>query len=184
MMKQIVGGLVAGFLIMVWQTLSHTALNLHAVQEKYTPDNAAILEALEKHLPEEGMYFLPGMPAGSTMEDYEKLQASWDGKPWALINYNKSFNTNMGANIFRGLLTNLLLGLILVWLLGKITNPGFGTVFAGSLAVGFMSFCFQPYPGFIWYETPGIWVELADSLIAFGLAGLWLGWWIPRKAAR
>ena len=182
MTKQLVGGLVAGFLLMVWQTLSHTALNLHAVQEKYTPNNAAIMEALNQNLPEEGMYFLPGMPPGSTMEDYEKMQATWDGKPWAQINYNKSFNTSMGANIFRGLMTNLVIGLVLIWLLGKIQKPGFMTILFASLAVGFMAFCFHPYPGFIWYETSGIWIELLDSLAAFGLAGIWLGWWMNRKA--
>lgn len=183
-MKQIVGGLVAGFLIMLWQTLSHTALNLHAEQERYAPDNAIILENLENHLPGEGMYFLPGMPPGTTMDEYEKKQKEWQGKPWALIQYHKGFNTNMGANILRGLLTNLILGLALVWVLAKMKNSRFFTVLFATIAIGFISFCFQPYPGFIWYKTPGIWIELLDTVVAFGLAGVWLGWWMQRAKKR
>ncbi len=183
MLNKVVGALVAGILIMAWQTLSHTALNLHASQEKYTPNNAAIMEVLNQNLPEEGTYFLPGLPSESTMEDYNKVQASWDGKPWAQINYNKSFNTNMGANIFRGLMVNLVIGLVLVWLLGKMQKPGFAIILLASLAVGFMGYCFHPYPGYIWYETSGIWIELFDSLAAFGLDGIWLGWWITKKKA-
>jgi len=182
MTKQLIGGLVAGFLLMVWQMLSHTVLNLHGVQEKYTPNHAAIMDALNQNLSEEGMYFLPGMPPGSTMEDYQKMQTTWEGKPWAQINYNKSFNTNMGANIFRGLMVNLLIGLFLIRLLCKMKRPSFMGIFFASICVGFMAFCFHPYPGFIWYETSGIWIELLDSLAAFGLAGIWLGWWIPKNA--
>ncbi len=183
MMRNLIAAVVAGFLIMAWQTASHTFLNLHAVQEKYTPNNAAILETLGKQLPGEGMYFLPGLPPGTSMEEMEKVQTAWAGKPWAVVNYNTSFNTNMGANILRGLGTNLVLAFVLVWLLSKMTNAGFGTILLASLSVGFMSFCFQPYPGFIWYETPGIRIELLDSLAAFGLAGLWLGWFLTRRKA-
>jgi hypothetical protein len=43
MTKQIIGALVAGFLIMAWQTASHTFLQLHASQEQYTPNHDVIL---------------------------------------------------------------------------------------------------------------------------------------------
>jgi hypothetical protein len=180
MVKKIIAGVVAGILLMAWQTASHTALKLHASQEQYTPNHAAILEALNKNLDKSGMYFLPGLPPGASMELMEQAQKDWAGKPWAVVNYNTSFNTNMTSNILRGLATNIVLGLVLAWLVGRLRSPGFAGIFGASLAVGFLAFGFHPYPGHIWYETPGIRADLIDSLAAFGLAGAWLGWYIPR----
>jgi hypothetical protein len=69
MMRNLIAAIVAGVLIMVWQTASHTFLELHAEQEKYTPKHAAILQVLTDSLKEEGMYFLPGVPHGRNAED-------------------------------------------------------------------------------------------------------------------
>lgn len=182
MIKQIIGALVAGFLLMLWQTLSHTALNLHGSQETYTPKQAAILAMLTDSLGVEGQYFLPGVPPGTSLEAMEKAQKEMAGKPWAQISYHKQLDINMGANILRGLLTNFILGFVLVWLLGKIQQPSFTTLLLASLSIGFIAFCFHPYPNFIWFKTTAISIELLDSLVAFGLAGIWLGWWMTRKA--
>lgn len=182
MIKQIIGGVVAGVFLMIWQTLSHTALNLHASQQQYTPNQDAILEVLSQNLKTKGQYFVPNMPPGSSMDDYKTLEEASMGKPYAVINYNPVMDYSMGANIFRGLATNILLGFVLVWLIGKLRFQNMGNILLVCLGVGFMAFCFYPYPGFIWYEIPGIWVELLDGLAAFGLAGIWLGWWMPRKA--
>lgn len=179
-MKTIIGALVAGLLIMVWQTASHTFLQLHANQERYTPAQDTILQVLSQSLPEGGQYFMPNLPPGSSTEAYTKLMEDSQGKPWAHITYFPAYEVNMGMNMLRGFLVNLVLAFVLVWLLGKMHNPGFGGILMACLAVGFVSFCFQPYPAFIWYKTPGIWVELFDVIAGFGLAGLWLGWWLTR----
>lgn len=182
-MKNLVATLVAGIILMAWQTASHTALQLHSMQEQYTPAQDTILQVLSQHLTTGGQYYLPNLPPGSSMEDYEKAMEQSMGKPWASIIYYPSNETNMVSNILRGLATNILLAFFLVWILGKLSQPGFSKIVAVSLAVGFIGFCFHPYPGFIWYKIPGVWVELIDSLVAFGLAGIWLGWWLGRKAS-
>jgi hypothetical protein len=184
MMRKLIAALVAGFLLMLWQTLSHTALNLHAAQEQYTPRHAVILQMLTDSLGTEGMYYLPGVPPGTTMEEMEQMQTAMAGKPWAQINYHTSLDVDMTGNILRGLGVNIVIALVLVWLLGQVRNLSFGTALLASLAVGFMAFSFHPYPGYIWYKTPGISMDLLDSLAAFGLAGIWLGWYLPRGVKR
>ncbi len=181
MMRNVIAAVVAGSLMMLWQTLSHTVLELHAVQEKYTPKNAAILKMLTDSLGAEGQYFLPGMPPGTSMDNMEKLMDVAKGKPWAVINYHSSLNTEMTGNILRGLGANIIIAFVLVWLLGKMSSMSFGSVLMASLAVGFISFSVFPYPMYFWYKTPGIRSELIDALAAFGLAGLWLGWYLPGK---
>jgi hypothetical protein len=181
MIKQIIGAVVAGIFIMAWQTVSHTALNLHASQEQYTPNQDIILQALSENLNKKGQYFLPTIPPGVPMSEYELLQEESMGKPYASIIYNPVMEYNMTANILRGLGTNIVLAFVLVWLLGRLRFQTMGSILSACIAVGFLSFCFYPYPGFIWYQIPGIWVELLDGLVAFGLAGIWLGWWLPRN---
>jgi hypothetical protein len=181
MTKQIIGALVAGFLIMAWQTASHTFLQLHASQEQYTPNQDVILKVLSENLDKKGQYYVPNVPPGTSMEEMEKKMAEGMGKPYASINYNPVMNINMGANIGRGLGTNILLAFVLVWLLAKLKVQSFGSILTACLALAFITFCFYPYPMFIWYQTNGIWTELLDSLVAFGLAGIWLGWWMTRK---
>ena len=183
MKRNIIGAIVAGILIMAWQTASHTFLNLNAAQEQYTPNQLANLEVLSQNLDAKGQYFLPTVPPGSSMDAYEKLAEASMGKPYASIIYNPVMDYNMGMNLFRGLGTNILLGVVLVWLLGKLRVNSMGGIVTACLGISFIAFCFYPYPGFIWYEIPGIWVELFDGLVAFGLAGLWLGWWMTRKGA-
>jgi hypothetical protein len=183
MLNKVIGAVVAGILLMAWQTASHTFLQLHSSQEQYTPNQDAILKVLSENLDKQGQYYLPNVPPGTSMEEMEKQMTEAMGKPYASILYNPVMDTNMGANIGRGLGTNILLAVVLVWLLGKLKVQSFGSILSACLALAFIAFCFYPYPGFIWYQTNGIWVELLDSFAAFGLAGMWLGWWMTRKKA-
>lgn len=178
--KKIIGALIAGLLIMMWQALSHIALGLHAEQEQYTPNQDAIMQVLSANLSKEGQYYLPSLPQGSPMEDFEKLMEENMGQPYASIMYHPKNETDLTMNLLRGLGTNILLAIFLVALISKLKVANLGNILFTSLMVGFMAFCFYAYPGFIWYKTPGIWIELLDSIAAFGLAGLWLGWWLSR----
>jgi hypothetical protein len=180
MTKKIIAAVVAGILIMLWQSLSHTMLNLHASQEQYSPNQDVILKVLSENLTAKGQYYLPNVPPGTSYEDMEKAMTASMGKPYASILYNPVNDVNMTSNLLRGLGNNILLAVVLVWLIGKLKSISMGSVLSASLGVALISFCFYPYPGFIWYQTNGIWVELGDSLAAFGLAGLWLGWYLPR----
>lgn len=179
-MKNAIAAIVAGFLMMAWQTLSHTALNLHASQEMYTANQDAILKALSENLNEKGQYYLPNLPPGSSMEEMEKAMENAQGKPFASILYNPVNDTNMGMNILRGLLTNIILAFVLVSLLRRLSIKSIAGVLFVCISIAFIAFCIYPYPAYIWYETNGIWIELLDAVMAFGLAGLWLGWWLNR----
>jgi hypothetical protein len=120
MLNKVIGAVVAGILIMAWQTASHTFLQLHASQEQYTPNQDAILKVLSENLDKKGQYYLPNLPPDAPMEQMEKAMEANMGRPYATILYNPVMDTNMGANIGRGLGTNILLAVVLVWLLGKL----------------------------------------------------------------
>ena len=90
MKKTLIASIVGGIILFIWQFLSWAALNLHQASNAYTPNHAAIMAALETNLPEEGGYFIPGVPENASREEQEKLMKESNGKPWASIQYHKS----------------------------------------------------------------------------------------------
>ncbi|MGZ5547352.1 MAG: hypothetical protein ACXWFZ_05310 [Nitrososphaeraceae archaeon] len=74
-------------------------MNLHEAANKYTPNQDAIMAVLQENLPEEGGYFIPGIPPNTSKADHERLMKEAEGKPWATIQYHKSMETNMVTNI-------------------------------------------------------------------------------------
>lgn len=181
MKKLVIGALVGGLLVFIWQTLSWTILMRHAAEYQKAPGQDAILQALNGNLTAEGQYILPGLDASASMAEHEKAMDDMKGKPWAVVAYHKSYDTNMGANIIRNLLVDLIAVFLVCWVLLKNTTSTFGTTFFSTLCFGLVGYLFIPYSMVIWYKTPGGVSNLIDSIIAWGLCGLWLGWWLNRR---
>lgn len=181
MKKLIIGALVGGLITFAWQTLSWTALNLHYSANAYTPRQDSILRYLGTQFDADGSYFLPSHPKDASAEEVAKVMADAEGKPWAQISYHTRWNGDMGMNIFRGLLTSILMVALMIWILQKMTAPGFQTIFLSCLAAGMIGFIHFPYSTYIWYETADIRAHLLDAIMMWGLCGIWLGWWLRRK---
>ena len=47
--------------------------------------------------------------------------------------------------------------------------------------MGLIVFFNVPYTNHIFYQTFDLMAYFYDALISFGLCGLWLGWWLPKK---
>ncbi len=179
MKKLIIGALVSSLILFIWQFLSWSQLNIHQSQYSYTPNQEAILKVLGEQL-QPGSYFLPTHTPDATAQEKEALMKSVNGKPWATISYHSSFSSNMGMNMFRGWLANLIAALLLCWLLLKITNLDFKTALLVSLAVGLIGYLLSAYMDNIWFEMASI-PDLIDTIVQWGLVGLWLGWWLTRN---
>lgn len=179
MKKQLIATLVGGIILFVWQFLSWSIVNVHASEFTYTANQDKILEALSQNL-EEGSYFLPGVPPGTSSADQQAAMENSVGKPWATIQYHKAMSMGMGMNLVRGMATDLLAIFLLVWLLSKFTAVDLKTTVLASLAVGGIAYLTIPYLNSIWFETGTI-GYLIDLVVQWGLVGLWLGWWLPRN---
>lgn len=178
--KFIVGTLVGGVILFLWQFLSWTMLNLHGDGQKYTAKQTEILQYLGENLEGEGSYFLPTYAPGTSQEDMEKLMASMDGKPWATISYHSAMNANMGLNMFRGLVIDFVAIAMLIWLLLRFANLGMKDAIMASLVVGLISYFTSQYTYSIWFETNTI-PDLIDTVVSWALVGGWLGFWLPRQ---
>ena len=184
MKKILVGAIVGGLLIFIWQFLSWTILDLHRPANQYTPKQNEIMTFLNSQFSEDGSYFLPTYPPDASNEVMQQHMKEAAGKPWAVIAYHKDLKLGMGMNIFRGLLVDIILAGLLCWIISGFANPRFGNVFVASLLVGLIAFMNFPYTIHIWFETFDLNASLIDALVAWGLVGLWLGWWYGRKQPR
>jgi hypothetical protein len=181
MKKIIIGGLVGGILLFAWQTVSWTVANLHEKGQQHTPKQDSILSFLANSGLQPGGYLLPTLPPGSSMNEMDGFNKQYGGKPWATITYRKEWNLNMGMNMARGVIANIIIVCLLCWLFAKIGSGSFSTYFLGSIVIGIICFTNGAYTGHIWYPLFDINAHLIDALASWGLVGLWLGWWMSRK---
>ena len=103
MKKLIIGGLVGGILVFLWQMLSWTMLNLHGPEYKQAANQDAVISSLSQL--EEGQYIVPRANENASPKEMQDLQKKMlaDKSPWAIVTYHKEYNVNMTMNIIRGL---------------------------------------------------------------------------------
>ncbi|MEL6561458.1 MAG: hypothetical protein AAFQ94_24935 [Bacteroidota bacterium] len=180
MKKLLVGALVGGLILFIWQFLSWSLLNIHLPEMQYTPAQDDIMEVLSGAGLEDGGYFIPTVPEGASMEEMEVAQQEAMGKPWATITYHKSFELNMASNLTRGFTIDFLAVLLLCWIFGKFRELNMSSVLLSCLAIGFIGFLTIVYLENIWFEvrTMGY---LIDTVVSWGVVGFWLGFWLPRN---
>ena len=178
MKKMFIGALVGGLILFVWQFLSWSLINLHSSSQQYTASQDTILEVLAANL-EEGTYFLPTVPSGTSQEEAQKFMTEQTGKPWAVVSYHEEMSNNMPVNMLRGFAVDFLAVLLLCWILLKFGNLTFSNALFASWAVGFIGYFTVNYLNSIWFEGNTI-PDLIDVIVNWGLVGAWLGWWLKR----
>lgn len=183
MKKNLIGALVGGLLIFVWQTLSWTVLDLHRPSQDYTPKQDTIMGFLNSQIDKEGGYLLPTVPKGASFEEATKQGEASKGKSWAFIQYHKSFdfdNSTMIMSMVRGLIATIVMVWLLCWILGKWSKTSFVDIFLACIFTGLIVYINEPYNQFIWYKIFDVRAHLIDALASWGLCGIWLGWWMKK----
>ena len=180
MKKLIIGALVGCIIVFGWQTLSWTMLKLHDPEYKQAANQDAVINSLSSQLSEEGQYLIPRSNINASTKEMEDFQKSQEGKPWAVVSYHQASDTDMATNIIRGFLATLVALFLVCWILSK-QNSTFAITFMSCLFIGVVGYLFIPYSGHIWFKTPGAMTHFIDAVVAWGLCGLWLGWWMNRN---
>jgi hypothetical protein len=178
--KTIIGALVGGILLFVWQFLSWGAINFHSGEQQYSVQQDTILSVLSEKL-EEGTYFLPNVPPGADKAAYEQYMKTYGGKPWAVVSYHKSMETDMTMNMVRAFVSDLLAVIFLIWILTNVKDLNFAKSILFALAIGMIGFLSVTYLNTIWFKNPAL-DDLIDVFASWGIVGAWLGWWLPRKS--
>ncbi len=185
MKKWLVGSLVGAILLFGWLFISFPLAGLHDKEFKYVNGQEQLMSSLTSNLKEDGQYMLPQAAPGATAEEKQKKMEEMNGKPYALIIYKSGYKADMITPMIRGFFVDLVIVLLLIFVLGRSITLTLGSIWMGSLAIGFVAWLWYPYTQNIWYQTP---IELVtgalmDWFIAYSLVGLWLGFWLPRTSS-
>jgi uncharacterized membrane protein YeaQ/YmgE (transglycosylase-associated protein family) len=178
--KTIIAAVVGGIILFFWQFLSNAAINIHAVNQKHTPNQSQVIECLNANLTEDGSYFIPMPAPGATSEEQEAHMKANNGKPWARIQYFKSFETNMAMNMVRGVLADIVAVMLLIF----FVFPNFKSInikntILATVGAALTMYLTVSYGEAIWYKTNTI-PELIDVFGGWILTGAWLGWYLRR----
>jgi hypothetical protein len=185
MKKAIVGALVGAILVFGWQAISHMFLRYHDSAYRQVARQDDLINSLSGFFKEDGQYLVPRSNPNTSQEEMAKYDEGMKGKPFALITYHAADKSNMGVSAIRSYTTAFLSILIFISILGN--NPGSAaSVFIKCIGIAVFVFLFVYYNSNIWLQTPWdvIRPELIDLLAAWGLCGIWLGWWLTRRRER
>lgn len=181
MKKLIIGSLVGGILLFVWQFLSWTVLNLHYDAHQYTPNQDAVMPTLTSQLNKNGGYIMPGLPPDASMEQHETFMEQHKGKPWAVVTYHEAEDANMGLNMLRGFIVDILIIAFFCSIISRMNALNFTAILISALFVGMIVFLNVPYTYHIWFQTYDLLAYFIDMVVGWGLCGVWLGWYYGRK---
>jgi hypothetical protein len=180
MKKWLIGSVVGAIILFVWQAASWMFLGIHDNSMKYHPAQDKIMEVINANTTEEGLYMLPSAP---TKKEQEEMMKSMEGKPWVSLIYHKSMSNDITMMMIRGFLVDVFLVISLIYILTRGGIPITRRAFSGAVALGLLTFLWGPYTNHIWFQLPWHMIQgdLIDAIVAWGLCGLWVGWWLNRK---
>lgn len=179
MKKIIISGLVGSLVLFIWQFLSWAALGLHYDQMAYSPKQDQILESINAIDIEEGDYFIPQAPPGSSNEEMIAMQEKHLGKPWVRVSYRKNLQNNMATNMLRGWAISFIAALLFCWLLMNFKEINIKKSILGAVSVGIIGYLVNPYLSSIWFEGNSF-PDLVDAIVPWAIIGAFNGWYLNR----
>jgi hypothetical protein len=179
MKKYLIGSLVGGIIVFLWQGISWMGIGIHSDSMKYNPAQDNIMSVLSANIKEDGAYMLPSAP---TMKEREDMMKQSEGKPWASVIYHNAMSGDMTRRFIRCVLVDIFLVISLIYMLTRSGTPIGRRIFSASVAFGLATWLWTMYMGHIWFDLPWHMIkgDLIDSLVAWALCGIWLGWWLNR----
>lgn len=178
MKKLIIGALVSALILFVWQFMSYGLLDLHYSQMAYTPAQEEVMKVLQEEDVPEGEYYMIRAPKGDT-EMQNQLMEERIGQPWAMVQYHHNLQHNMGMNMLRAILLNLLIGLIVCWILMNYADLNMKRSILTCLGIGITGYLVINYLDSIWFKTNSL-PDLLDAIVPWTIMGGWFGWWLKR----
>lgn len=181
--NRIIASVVGGIILFLWQFLSYAILGIHREDSQYLPQQDRIMQVLNETISKEGTYLLPNLPPEANQQQQEQLMQEMEGKPFATITYVPAYQTGMARPMIRGFLLDIFLVYLLIYIFSRAGTPNFIRILAASISAGIFTWLWGPYTNHVWYQVPWSTIRplLIDAVIAWGLCGLWLGWYFNRK---
>jgi len=178
-MKQIIiGGVVGGILLFVWQFATWMFLGIHDQEQEPLLDNeAAVVTALQGT--ERGVYWIPGLKQehheDPESDEYKAWEKKYESGPRAFVVYDPDGAKPMDArSMAMGGGVAILIGLVSAWLLKKASISGFLGRWVFVLGLGVFIALVMDVQGWIWMNHPTDWMRgfVIDHIGGMAVVGL------------
>ena len=172
MKKSLLFALIGAIILFVWQFISFAIPNFHKAGMEYTPQQDEILSAIKDAGLKEGMYMLGQPDPELSTDEMKAAMQSYEGKPWAVLNYQLENSSAMAMNMIRGFIIAFFTALLFFWILRQQKSPTLMNRVLLGVGIGFIGFLFVPYTNYIWFKEPDIWAYMLDGVVPWAVLGL------------
>ncbi len=178
--KKLLAGVLGGMAFFFWSYVAHDVLPLGKAGIKEIPNEQAILSSMKANMPDDGLYFLPGLglPENATRAQQaaamEARMHKVETGPSGLLVYHPSLNFSFGKALVVELGTNILQVLLAVILLGQTNLVSYGARWRFVALAGFLAALSTNISYWNWYGFPGSYTLAYVCTVAMGFvfAGL------------
>lgn len=188
MKKILIGTILGGIVLFVWQYAAWEFLGIHDMkQEPVLVDEAKVVEALAGN--PRGVYWIPGIKQADRKEQgdaYKAWEKRHEAGPVAFLNYDPAGSTAMnGTTMAMGAAATLLSALMVVLLLSA---AGIGSYMGRVLFVtGFGVFLalMMDVQGHVWMNHPMDWTKgnVLDHIAGMAIMGVVVSFIVKPAAA-
>jgi hypothetical protein len=178
--KKLLAAVLGGLAFFFWSYVAHDVLPLGRAGIKEVPNEQAVLTAMKANMPENGLYFLPGlgMPENATRAQQSAAMEARMHKvetgPSGLLVYHPSLQFSFGKALGIELGTNILQVLLAVILLGQTNLVSFIARWRFLTLAGVLAAISTNISYWNWYGFPGNYTVAYICTVAMGFvfAGL------------
>jgi hypothetical protein len=178
--KKILAAVLGGLAFFFWSYVAHDVLPLGKAGIKEIPNEQAVLASMKTNMPEQGLYFLPGLglPENATRAQQaaamEARMRKVETGPSGLLVYHPSLNFSFGKALVIELGTNILQVLLAVILLSQTNLTGFGARWRFLSLIGILAAISTNISYWNWYGFPTTYTLAYICTVALGfvIAGL------------
>jgi F0F1-type ATP synthase assembly protein I len=173
------GGVLAGVAVFAWGFVSWTILPFHESTLLAFKDEAAVTAVLAANAPAAGVYLLPNAHAGAETAEQRKQRMDaamkqWESGPSAIMAVSLARNPSMASNITLGLVTQIVGGLLIAFLLSKTGGLGYWGKVGFTVVVGVTVGVLSLVPEWNWWGFSMAYVgaTFLDYVVGWFLGGL------------
>ena len=173
------GGVLAGVAVFAWGFVSWTILPFHESTLLAFQDEAAVTATIAANAPQAGVYLLPNEYAGNETPEQrqQRMDAAmkqWETGPTALMAVRLGANPSMAPYITIGLISQIVGGLLIAFLLSKTGGLGYWGKVGFTVLVGVTVGVLSLVPEWNWWGFSAGYVGAAflDYVVGWFLGGL------------
>ena len=178
--KKLLAAVLGGLAFFFWSFVAHDVLPLGKAGIKEIPNEQTVLGSMKAHMPEEGLYLLPGLglPENATRTQQaaamEARMHKVETGPSGLLAYHPALKFSFGKALAVELGTNILQVLLAVILLAQTTLVSFVARWRFITIAGILAAISTNISYWNWYGFPGSYTLAYVCTVAMGFvfAGL------------